>query len=367
MKKIMVPGKDKVVSTIDPRKLHSFVLKNVSQELGNLVEDCYYPKFSTIYKELLHLTNSTEKNLVLYSKKKYGNPKFHLLHDPKTTLLILIIQEFLDANDVTAALSVYHLLSLRTYSNVMHKFIKYCNPDHFRMALSKLSHNHLFVSKKTIGTSIMYLSNTMFKKHKDSLVNDDPENIQKMIMEIRHRFNQSIRSFAQKYYESHKAGLKSKSEDEKEYDPGLERNIRDIVSKITGNITTYKNIDKKAIDEAQKLTKFNRKLSAAYVSALSTTKYSGDIGTALYLLLRDIKDFDQIDTVKFLDYVKRLMSIKVSKQPMYFKKTISGIHSEILKDLELEDWHSKLSIQSKAISRNFIAYYLAFYVRNYIS
>ena len=355
------------LSKIDHRKLHSFILKNVSKELGNLVEDCYYPKVSTLYKEILHLTNSTEKNLVLYSKKKYGNPKFKLLHDPKTTLMILIIQEFLNRNDMAAAASVFHLFSLRTYSNLMHKYIKYCNPDYFRTALSKLSHNHLFVSKRTIGSSIMYLSAILFRKYKNHLIDDNPDEILKLVMEIRHRFNQSVKSFAKKYYESHQKDEKAKHEEEKEYDPSSEQNLKELILRITRDITTYRNIDNSALDQAQKITKFNKKFSRKYIETLSNSKYSKDVEMALYLLLKNVMDLNKIETTKFLDYVKRMLSIKISKKPVYFKKIISEIHSKLIDDLKLNDWYDKLSIQSKSISRNFIAYYLALYVKNYIS
>jgi len=355
------------VSDIDFNKLHTFIVKKVSTELASLVEDCYYPKVSILYKDLLAITHSDEKTLRAYSKKKYGNPKWRLLHDPQTTLLILIVQEFIKQKDMAAALSAFHLFSLRNYSNLLHKYIRHCNPELFRSALQSLSHNHLFVTKQTIPSSIMYLSNTLFKKYQRALVEDDAGMMLKLIMEIRHRFEQSILSFAKKYYAIHKSQQQIKSEDEKDYDVGYETKLKQFIGSVTKDITIYKNVDKKAVDGARKIIKFNRKYSEQYAKTLTNPKYTSDINSALYLLMKDIKDFSKVPTTSFLDHVKKLMSVKVSKQPLYFKKVISKIHDQVIEDLELVDWFNKLSIQSKSISRNFIAYYLAVYVQNHIS
>jgi len=366
-----IKDRDVVVSEIDHKKLHAFILKIVSNELSSLVEDCYYPKISTIYKDLLHLTNSTEENLIAYSKKKYGRPKYWLLHDPQTTLLIIIVQEFLKINDVAAAMSAFHLLSLRTYTNIMHRYIKFCNPEYFRTALGMLSQNHLFIQKQTIASSIIYLSNTLFRKYQDDLVRDDPNGLADLVYEIRTRFNQSMKSFAVKYYKVHQGkstgGGSIKSEEEKDYDVGYETKIKQFVDTIAKNITAYKKIDTKSLEEARSLTKFNRDLSSKYVETLGNIKYTNDVNNALYLLLKDLGDYTKISPTQYLDYVKRLMSIKVSKQPIYFKKVVVKIHDQIIQDLKIVDWFNNLSIQSKATSRSFVAYYLAIYARNFIS
>jgi hypothetical protein len=270
-----INGKDKVISVLDSKKLHKFIIKNVSQELADLVQDCHYPSFITIYKELLHQTNSNEKDLIKYSKQKYGNPQYKLLHDPKTTLLLLIIQDFLSNNDIAGAASAFHLLSIRKYSNAMHKFIKYCNEDFFRSALSNISHNHLFITKKTIGSSIVYLSNTLFRKYKGDLESDNMDRIYKLIMEIHHRFNQSVKAFARQYYIAHANNQSHTSkEEDSHYEQNHEQNLKNLITPMVDNITTYKHIDKTAVDTSQKITKFNRKLSTPYIKALSNTKYN---------------------------------------------------------------------------------------------
>ena len=356
-----------IVSEIDYKKLHMFILRNVSNELSGLTGDCYYPKIAALFKDLLHLTNSNEDVLIAYSKKKYANPKYKLLHDPQTTLLILIIQQFLSIKDIGAAMATFHLFSVRTYTNTLYTFIKYCNPEYFRSALNMLSKNHLFVVKQTIGSSIMYLSNELFAKHRLSLERDDADEIHKLIYEIRTRFFQSVRSFAEKYYKVSQGIGVIKSEEEKEYDPTFERKIRQFIENIVKDIAIFKHIDDRAREDSQHLTKFNRKLSHLYVEKISQPIYTEKLKSILYLMLIPIKDFTIVTNIKFLEHIKKLMSVKISIQEVYFKKIVSQVHDDIIKSLNLTKWFNDLSIQSKAISRNFVAYYLAFFVRDYVS
>ena len=151
-----------------------------------------------------------------------------------------------------------------------------------------------------------------------------------------------------------------------DYDPSHEAKLKGFISKIVNDMCVYGKVDNIAATQASSLIKFNKKLSEEYAKKLSNPKYSEKLEHALYLLLKDTKDVSIIKTNEFLDYVQKLMSIKVTKQQVYFKKIITEIHYEVILSLKLEKWFDGLSIQSKSISRNFIAYYLAFYLRGYV-
>lgn len=367
-KTIIYNLENRPVAIIDYKKLHTFILNKVSIELSNLVEDCYYPKISTLYKELLYQTNSDSKSLLEYSKKKYKKPKWRLLHDPQTTLLVLIVQEFIKINDMAAAISAFNLFSLRYYTNLMHKYIKFCNPDYFRTALNKLSHNHLFTTKKTIGSSILYLSKEVFKRYEKDLRNDNADQIAQMIMVLRHRFNQSMKSFYKKYYEASEKKDVIKTEEEDSYkDETQERQLRQIVDRISKDICIYRRVHKPSIEASVQITSFNKRYANEYAIAASNPKHIDNVNLLLFLMLKQVKDLSVIGKTDFLEYIRRLMAVKVSKQPIYFKKTLTEIHNTIIKDLKYEHWYNKLSAQSKAVSRNFLAYYFSFVVRSYLS
>lgn len=366
--------KQEVISDIDHSKLHRYIINNVSIEFSNMVENCYYPKVSKLWKDLLHMTKSKEKELIVYSKQKYKNKNFYLLHDPYTTLLVLIIQEFLQNKDMAAAESTFHLFALRTYTNLLYRGttgrgsrVHVCNTDYFQAALDNLSKNHIYVKQKTIPNSIMYYSRAVMKRYLDALKNDDAPKLHLMIYEMRTRLAQSSRSFFRQYYKARdEKDMLVKSKEEMEYDKTHETKLRTFIGRVSKDMCVYGKVEPRAAEEASKLIKFNKKLSIDYSNILSNPMFAEEVETALYLLVKDINDLSVIRSTKFVDYVQKMMSIKVTKQTVYFKKTISDIHIKVIKQLNLEKWYNKLSIQSKSISRNFIAYYLAFYIRKYV-
>ena len=175
--RLILNENQEVVSQIDHVKLHRYIVNTISIEFANMVENCYYPKISKnskVYRDLLYMTRSKESKLMQYSKEKYTGPKakFRLLHDPYTTLIVLIIQDFLKNKDMSGAESAFHFFALRYYTNILYKMTtprgshtKICNPDYFQSALDRLSRNHMFVKQKTIPNSIMYYSNIFFIKN----------------------------------------------------------------------------------------------------------------------------------------------------------------------------------------------------------
>ena len=367
---------NEIVSEINLPELHRFILNKISVEFSNMVENCYYPKIADIYRELLYMTHSNEKDLRKYSKEKYlavfsYSGKFQLLHDPYTTLLIIIIQEFLKKKDFAAAQAAFHLFALRYYTNSFHKMTtpagsrkSFCNKSAFQSALESLSKNHMFVKQKTIPNAIMYYSTNVMKTHLNNLIRDDAAGLFKMIYSLKTTIMQSMRSFASAYYEEYERGNISQEKEDIGQDQSHEIKLKNFISQIASDICIYGKVDTTAALHASQLLKFNKKLSIEYSQKLATPQFKDDIETALYLLLKDTKDTSYVKSTEFLDYVQKLMSIKVTKAEVYFKKSISNIHAGIINLLGLHKWYDKLSIQSQAISRNFVAYYLVFYLRN---
>jgi hypothetical protein len=369
-----------VVAEINLPELHKYILNKISVEFSEMSANCYYPKVASIYMDLLHMMHTDEKTLKKYSKEKYlkvfsYSGKFQLLHDPFTTILIIIVQEFLKNKDFAAAQAAFHLFSLRYYVNALHKMTtpkgsrkSICNSEAFQSALDSLSKNHMFVKQKTIPNSIMYYSSAIMKIYLNDLQTDNGMGLFKMIYALRTRIMQSMRSFAEKYYEEYEQGNISKEKEDgiQHIDHSHEVKLKNFISGIVTDICIYGKTDTNATLSASQLLKFNKKLSSEYVQKMAAPQFKDNIETALYLLLKEVKDIHYIKSTEFLDYVQKLMSIKVTKQEVYFKKSISLIHDGLIQSLGLQTWYNNLSIQSQAISRNFVAYYLVFYLRNIV-
>lgn len=358
-------GREKIIATFDHKKMHRFILRKVGQELSKLSEVCYYPKIADIFKDLLHMTGAKEQDLKKYAKKHFPPPLSHVVRDPYTTLLILICRDFAERGDDAAALSVINLLSLRYYSNLMHKFIKYCNPDYFRTATERLSHNHLYVKKRTVGQSIMYLSEQVYKKRKDGLVEGDSNDIYRLIIDLRNRHNQSIKAFAKHYYNvsEEKDATRLTKEDMPEKDT-FKKKVERAAENISNDVTVYRSVDYDAAREAQSISHFNKSLSMKYAKALSSTKYSDELELLIKLYLSNVPP--NSTKYKYLEYTKKLMALKRTKKPIYFKKVLISLHTKITEEIGYADKYERLSVQSKAISRKFLAYYITIVIYNYL-
>ena len=358
-----------VVDQNDGVMLKRFIETNVANMLGGMAKDCYIPRVSILFKELMARTNTNEKMLLAHSKKRYPQYKFHLLHDPYTTLLVLIVEYFLvEKKDEHAARMAFNLFAIRNYSNLLFVFLpKSCNPNYWRSALESLSHSHLFRSKKTIGTAILYLSQEVFNRHRMDIIHDRPEPILKMIMLIRTRIFQSMRSFFGHYYGAkQQTDLVTSKDQDEAYDQKdtFEQKMSLFAGRIAKDICVYGKINEKAINEAAQITKFNKKFAVEYVKALRDPQLSQQLEDIFILLFRGLTDTKQVCTSQFIVHVKRLMSVKTSTKPVYFKKLVVNLHDEfIIPKLNLQKWFGGLSIQTKKVSRDFVAYYLAFFIR----
>jgi hypothetical protein len=356
----------------DGHLLRRFIESNVGNELSKMAQDCYYPRVAPLFKELMMRTNTNEKMLKEYSRRRYPQYKFKLLHDDYTTLLILITQYFInEKKDEIGARWTYNLFAIRYYSNIMHKYIKVgCNPDYWRYAMEHISHSHLFRTKKTVGNSVLYLSQQVYQRHHKDMVDDDAEGIMKMILYLRSRINQSSRSFFVHYYKasSEKKKLSTTSDDKEAYArETFEQNIKKFSDRISKDLCVYGKVNKKAATDAQRLTRFNKTLAVRYTQALNNVKYVEQVETIYMLMLRGLTAMDEVCTNKFLDHIKRLMAVKTSSKPVYTKKNLIELHDKgIIPDLELDDWFKNLSIQTKKVSRDYLIYYLAFFMRSYI-
>lgn len=367
----------KVVTVLDLDSLYKYISKHVSVEFSNLVEPCYYPKTSNIFKDLLNMCNTDEKTLIQYSIEKYGEQRsqFKLVHDPYTTLLILIVQEYLKIHNLAAAQQTFHLFSLRTYSNTLYHFTTskkngnkkaLCINDIFTSALESLSNNHIFKKKKTIASSIIYFSSDVFSKYKTAMAEDDSNKIFRMIYSLKNRIKQSVRSLMNKYYDIYKNKNSNSTKDNPDYDPTKETRLKNFISRVSEDMCVYRKRNSVAIQTAQSITKFNKKLSVEFAETIAQPRFLDDVNTAYYLLLKDLKDLSVIKQTQFLQYIKSNMSIKSTKQKVYFKMIIDRILQNIIMELQLDSWYNGLTIQSKGVSRNFIAYYLAIYLRYYV-
>jgi hypothetical protein len=254
----------------------------------------------------------------------------------------------------------------------MHKHFKFCNADAFKYALETLTKTHLFAREKTISNALYFMAQVMIKRWTTALQKNDLDEIGMFMRESRHRVSQSIKSFAQTYYKVSEEGVGIKSEemadedDENSYQTQSATRSMKVIDDLAKNITIYKYTNRKAQEEARKLSKINSSLATQIISKLNDTKYSDQIRLIYKLYVKDIKKTNQICGKEYERYVRELMSLKRTRQKIYFKQQINLLLVKLLKDFKYMKNYEKLTPQTQFLINLFLAYYLTILMRNNI-
>lgn len=359
-------------SSINLPRLRRTIHKITSTELSKLVEPCYYPSLKKYYFELLHACGLKEQDVKEFSRRFWAGRKEQkwLLHrDPISMFYIFLMNYLLSQRDQVAYSSLMTFFGIRHYTNLMNKQIKHCNPTVFKYTLEKLAKTHLFVREKTIPNALYFLSKEMQKKYTNDVREANHDNISKFITEYRHRISQSIKKFAEVYYKLSKEGVSIKEpyegeENEHQYQQ-LERTSR-TVNEIVKKITVYKVVDKKAIEDARRLTRISTSLATMISNQLTDIGYSDYIKIVLELFLRDLKDVSSICGTEYFNYVRSLMAVRRTSAKVNFKQQVSILLIKVLQDLDYEDKFNKLTKQTQFLTNLYLAYYTTMVLRNTI-
>ena len=361
---------------VNKPKLKKMITHLVANELTKLSEPCYYPPLKGPYFKLLFEVGLTEKQIKLFIKRFYKNhpaKNWNIQTTPATNLLLFIMHYFLKEGDkIGFSMSLSYLL-LRYYSNLMTKHIKYCNSNTFRYTLEYLTKTHLFIREKTISNGIFYLSKELQKKWVRPILDySDVNDIVKFIGEARHRVAQSVRSFAQNYYRtaerggSIKAQLEPSDDNENTFQYKVSEKGKKNIEEVTKQICVYKFVDQKAIKDAKTITKIRSSVAVLISNSITDLKYNDSLKIILDLFVKDLGDVDSLCGVNFIKYVRKLMSIKRSNAPIYFKQQVNILLERVLDDIKYKEWYLGMTHQSQFIVNLYFAFYLTMLLRNNI-
>jgi len=364
-------------SKINHIKLKKFIMKVTANELMAISEPCYFPKLKKYYFDLLNLTGLKEKDVKEYVKRFYFGTKFlefQLIKDPITNLIIYIMHYFLVNNDMSGYTTTMTYFMLRNYTNLMNRqFPKYCNPESFKFGLEHIAKTHLFSREKTIANSLFFMSKEIIRKYTKNIRDGDPEDIAKIIIEVRTRISQSIKSFAEIYYKAveSKTSIRNPYESEdgdtgnKYQEQSQDKNQR-IIEAIAKKICIYRYIDKKAMLDAKTITKINLSIATLLSNSITNVRYVDNIKIIMKLFLKDIKEVKTLCGKDYYVYIRDLMSIKRTASVIYFKQQVNELVEKLIDDIKYRERYDKLSNQSKFMINLYIALYLTMILRNTI-
>ena len=362
--------------------LKRYVSTLTVNELNNLAEPCYFPDWQKHYHELLHATGLDDKDIKAFAKRfyaetessitmaKYGKVS-QLQIDPGSNLLVILMHHFLLKKDQQTYSTLMILYLIRQYGNALHKsFPKFCDSEVFSYTLDHLNPTHLFTREKTIANAIFHLATEIRRRFTPAILELDADKISKMIRESRSRITQSIRSFAEAYYEYKEKGLgtvtqKEPIEGEDVYPQELEKGNR-VAEDVAKKICVFKEMDYKAIDQAKALTRINTSLTIIIAKALQKPELMQDVKFIIELFFKDMKSVNDICGKNSISYIKKLMSIKRTSKSVYFKQEINTLLLKVIQDSSLQSKYNKLTSQTQFQINSFLAFYLAFYTKNLI-
>lgn len=364
---------------INVRELERTVLKISGNELSKLSEPCYYPSLKIGFYEFLDQTKLSENEVKQYVKTYWGNmpeKSWKLHNDIISIFMIEMMKMFLTLKREIGFQSTMLLYMIRIYTNLMNKQIKFCNKDVFKYTLEHLNKTHLFHREGSISNAIYYMANLLDKKYKNDILKDNKKGISKFITESRHRISQSVKSFAETYYQFHKEG-KGASELSDTYATDEEGSVVQtgtpeasklsiFIDKLLGDIIAYRSVDESVFAEAKKLTG----VSDEWIKILREHMF--EVGSREYIkhiFLTFLPKFTTVNDMcskRYYDIVKELMFIKRSTELMYFKKEVITFALYLIKMAEKEAEFRRLPSTQQYKIYYFIAYSITLILRKRI-
>lgn len=362
-------------SKINKSRLKSEMVKAAGYSLSSLTEPCYKPKTKKHYYTFLKLSGLKEQDIKEFTKRQWSKrkeSKFKLHNDQKTNFYIFLMWYFLNEKDQIGYRTTMLFFVIRHYRALLDKHIKFCNEDIFKYVMDNLTKTHLFSREKTIGNALYHLTNEMMRRYTREIKEYDIDKISKFIQECRHRISQSVKTFANAYYEAVKQGGKIKTQGEPTDDEDnvfqYEAMKKDekAIEEITKKITVYKQVDKIAQENARKITKINSSIATMIVNNINTTKYTDSIRLILKLFIKNLQNINQLCGNDYYKYVRSLMSIKRTSSQIYFKQQINILLLKVLEDIKYKNKYDNFTSQTQFLINLFLSYYITMFFKNSI-
>lgn len=354
-------------------QLKSLTVRYAGDELSAISEPCYYPKTKKPYFDFLDALNLTEKDVKEFIKRAYKGTKaetFAIVNEPFTNLLLIIMHIFATHRDKSGFMYSMVYFTIMHYARLMNKQIQYCNPDIFRYALEHLTKTHLFSRERTIANAIYFLAREFERKYFTDIQKWDIERIIAFIQENRTRLSQSIKSFAEAYYNAHQTGgtIKTQtdfSDDEANaYQYQSNERGKAKIEEVIRKLNVYKIVDKKALEDAKNLSKVKGLIADAIAKELVDVSHTEKVRMVLYMFLKDLISAPDLCGNGFIPYVKKLMAVKRTIATVYFKGMVESLLVDVLKKTNLYSQYQSYTSQTQFIINTFLAYYITMYLRN---
>jgi hypothetical protein len=362
----------------NPQRIYRLIVREVGQNINGLSEPCYVvhtQNFEKIIYRELGVTKKEWKDFANKSQDELGpKGKGNTYRVPFTTAIAYLYHRFAKANKPKMAETVLMYLLIKYYGSVHAKFFpKWCDPDVFRYTIDNLTKVHLFYREKTIANALIFLSKGINKKFFNRVKNNpdwNPELMHNLMHDGRQRINQSTKSFANAYMSNSSAGKGVSAKQDPTDDD--KRNMMQTttgadgkaaaIEKFLKSMFVYKNHDRKAVDEAKKISRVKNNLAEMVIPLIHGRPSEENVKIILTSFMKNILDTNSLCGPNFNKIVKKLIGVRNYKDTFVFRNLIVSFTNSLLDLLKPNTDHiTTRDINSLSL---FIALYLTISFRN---
>lgn len=345
-------------------EVYKYMSRLIANELSYITKPCYFSKFVKYDLDIQRKLNisNIEINTFINSIDFTNIIAFRKgFSDKKTIVSLLGVLNYINKNEEISKL-FFQYLTIKFYSSRIHiHFPKFCNDKIWDRSFEILSPNHLYKKSGGIANFIMYIANFDFEKAKSKFKNPKltDRDLYLIVLGLRTKISQSVKSFAQSYY---KVAKEVEGSDKSKSDP-LENDAQVsgtqlIADKISMLMCTYQQIDEGALNYSISIAKINKDIATNILVELSKVENRDKIKFIIILIgkLNDLKSVCIEQSRNNL--IRKIISTKILKK--------YDIREEVIKILSgLDNSYKWANIDKNQLSIFFINY-LLIYMRNRI-
>lgn len=335
LKQILIDNKTTILNKL------LYINSNHWQKFGSCEQINYKNDFINILR-IMSINLNDFENMRKEIYKEW--PPYKILKSIFIQAYVVLIKLSYDI-DREMCKQFYIMFGINTHYSLLKKYIKFCKPNVFQLALEHLPGQHLFNQKESIQGAFYYILEILFNRWIDS-VNSDKSyvSIYRIMYDFRTRWNQSMQSLSSKYYDIINKKIKIINISKEEF--LIDDKVDNGVDKLVFSIKTYHFIDKHALKLAS--NKINlRETYLLPIIKLSENLKSEILKEYIYLIVNN-KSSDELKTAEAVAELLKRMSTRYTKQKNSLKEwTEKIIQLSIKTDEETSINYNKLSMPYK--------------------
>lgn len=329
-----------------------------SNEINSgFLSPCYKPPVNLFFDYIKQLFTqySVSLNDIKSEMSLHIPTKYKVVNDVDNWICMLLIRSASLKNDNEGINLFNYMFGMKSYAQLLQKYIRYCYDTTFEFAFSKLKANHLFIRFGSITNAINYLGQAIIEKRSDifkakNIIFSDYADY---MIEMYNRLKQSVKSFTSAYMNAYRDTLVKEAEED--YN---ETNIfsRNLVNNIIMNYLFDTNLD--IVKYVSSMNQIGYDKLLKIITHLNRNERTG-IESLLFMLVnfnseRFFRLNDYSEVIMYVDDVMKL------RNPRSTRKAIWIMYDRLPVDMKYDDASDTI----KRYTIKSVAYYYALLLYN---